>query len=304
MATRAPLKSRPVTKVSSRTRSKARSGERKARQANRSWTGAALARAGLIARGVVYLVLSYLAAAVTAGGGAASKNTSSRGSIEEIRHQPVGSVLVIVLALGLAAYGFWRLLQAAAGEEAEEHGKEFVKRFGWFGVAVVYFALTMTALEEAAGQSSRSNPAFSWSKVVLAIPGGQAALAVMGFSVVIAGVSLAAWAALQRFQRYLLIHEIPSWLEAVVHVIETFGNVVRGLVFAGIGVSFVAAAILDDPKDAKGLNGSLHAVMAHSYGEWLLAIAAAGFAAFGLASLFEARYRDIDANPETTSSHN
>jgi hypothetical protein len=148
----------------------------------------------------------------------------------------------------------------------------------------------------ALAQSSQSNPAFSYSRIVLDVPGGQVLLAAVGFGVVIGGVSLAVWAALQRFQHYLLRREIPSWLETVVHVVETFGNAVRGLVIAGIGVSLVAAAILDNPKDARGLNGTLHALMAHPYGGLLMGVAAARFAAFGLASLFEARYSDIDAN--------
>ena len=46
-----------------------------------------LARAGLGARGVVYLVLGYLAASIAASGGGGKKANSS-GALEEIARQP------------------------------------------------------------------------------------------------------------------------------------------------------------------------------------------------------------------------
>lgn len=290
---------RPAAKAKSR----ARTGQRKARQANRSWAGAALGRGGLVARGIVYLVLAYLTADIVLHAHAhAGKNASSNGALDEIARQPGGPALVVLLAAGFLAYAGWRLLQAAAGDQTEEGGEELAARLGWAAIGIVYVVLSISALLVALGDSSRTNAAFSLSHDMLRIPGGQIILAAVGAGFVIAGIALAVWACLQRFHRYLLTREMPAWIEGAVHVVETFGNATRGLVFSGIGVSFFVASVVNDPKDAKGLNGALQTIESHPFGRLLLTVAAAGFASFGLASLFESRYRDVEANVKKRST--
>ena len=95
-------------KVAAKARRKAKAGERTARRANRSWAGAALARGGLVARAVVYLLLAYLVADIMVGGASGTKNASSQGAFETIRHQPTGPFLLVLLAAGFGAYGCWR----------------------------------------------------------------------------------------------------------------------------------------------------------------------------------------------------
>ncbi len=67
-----------------------------------------LARLGYAARGIVYLMIGSLAAlaAFHAGG----KTTNSGGILVQVFIQPMGGVLLAVLALGLAGYGLWRLV--------------------------------------------------------------------------------------------------------------------------------------------------------------------------------------------------
>jgi Domain of Unknown Function (DUF1206) len=288
---------RPTATVKRR----ARSGQRKARQANRSLVGAALGRGGLVARGLVYLALAYLTADIVAHAHA-RQNVSSDGAFDEIARQPGGPTLVVLLAVGFFAYAAWRFLQAAAGDQREESGEEIATRLGWAAIGVVYLVLSSSALLVALGDSSRTNEAFSFSHDILRIPGGQVILAAAGTGFVIGGIALAVWACLQRFHRYLLTREMPSWIEGSVHVVETFGNATRGLVFAGIGASFLVASVVNDPKDAKGLNGALQTIDSHPFGRVALAVAAAGFAAFGVASLFEAKYRDVEANTKKRST--
>jgi hypothetical protein len=158
-------------------------------------------------------------------------------------------------------------------------------------------SLAVSAGLEAFGHNSRTDQASSLSRAILEIPGGRVTLAALGAGVVAGGVWLATWAALQRFDRYLTApRALPGWLEGGIRIVETFGNVVRGLAFAGIGASFIIAAVVDSPKDAKGLNGTLRSLASHTYGRVLLVVAAAGFLAFGIASFLEARFRDIDEN--------
>ena len=65
----------------------------------------ALARAGLVARGVVYGVIGVLALKLALGSG--GKTTSQTGALQTIASEPFGEVLLVALAIGLGAYALW-----------------------------------------------------------------------------------------------------------------------------------------------------------------------------------------------------
>jgi hypothetical protein len=67
---------------------------------------AKLARAGLVARGVVYGVIGALSIGLATGAG--GKTTSQTGALKTIAHQPFGTVVLIALTIGLlAGYAAW-----------------------------------------------------------------------------------------------------------------------------------------------------------------------------------------------------
>jgi hypothetical protein len=273
----------------------AKTGQRRARKANRSWGGAALARTGLASRGVVYLVLAGLSIDVLVNTKTATK-ANSQGAFDALAKQPGGDVAVIGLALGFVSYAAWRALQAAAGDAAEDGGDELAKRVGWASIALAYVGLSLSAWQVVLGQQGGGNQATSGASAILGLAGGQVLLAAIGCGVVVGGAWLAAWAALQRFDRYLMRRKLPEWAEATLRVFETFGNVVRGLAFAGLGATLMVAAVVDDPHDAKDLNAAVHQLALHGYGRAVLVLVATGFLAFGVSSAAEARYRDVEHN--------
>jgi hypothetical protein len=134
------------------------------------------------------------------------------------------------------------------------------------------------------------------SSSVLGHPGGQYLLGAVGFGIVLGGCWLAVWASLQRFSPYLMTRKVPKWVSGSIRAAETFGNIIRGAAFAGVGVSFMVAAVVDNPNDARGLNGTLKALAAHPGGRYALLVAAIGFFAFSAASIVEAWLRDVDRN--------
>lgn len=246
----------------------------------------------------MYLVLGYLTVEVAVGGGG-GKNASSQGALAVTVHQTAGPALVALLAAGFCAYAVWRFLQAAGGDPGEERGTETVKRLGWAGIGAVYVALAVRAGLLLAGHPSSGNSAFSTSKVLLGA-GGPALLAAVGLGVVAGGVGLSVWALVHDFGRQLERHRLPRPLLAVVRLCEVLGSLVRGLVFAAIGGSLVVAAVSSSAKDAKGLNGAVHALAGQPFGVALLVVAATGFVAFGVASLLEALYRDVGGAGRTS----
>jgi hypothetical protein len=71
------------------------------------------------------------------------------------------------------------------------------------------------------------------------------------------------------------------------------GYTAKGIGYAIVGALLVAAALTYDPSRSRGLDAALHALAGQPYGHVLLAVIAAGIAAFGVFCIAQARYRKI-----------
>ncbi len=103
---------------------------------------AQLGRAGLAARGIVYGVIGLLSLEVALGVG--GKTTGQTGALKRIAHQPLGAILLVILAAGLAGYAAWQLANAVAGLSGRD---ETLRRLSAGAGAVGYGLLCFTALE-------------------------------------------------------------------------------------------------------------------------------------------------------------
>src|SRR5690349_5640691 len=72
-------------------------------------------RAGAATRGLLYLIVAWLAAAVARGH---SRQADSKGALMTIAHQPLGRVLVCAVAVGLAAFAVWSAIGVVVGDGA------------------------------------------------------------------------------------------------------------------------------------------------------------------------------------------
>ena len=88
-------------------------------RAGRGWYEV-LARTGLVAKGVSYGLVGVLAIGVAVGVG--GKATSQTGALKQLAGSSFGSVVLVLLAAGLAAYALWRFAQAATTRRRREEG--------------------------------------------------------------------------------------------------------------------------------------------------------------------------------------
>ena len=72
-----------------------------------------LSRAGFVARGLVYGIIGLLAFEVAVSD--TGKLTNQQGALETVADQPLGGLLLVLLAIGLGGYAVWRLVRAALG---------------------------------------------------------------------------------------------------------------------------------------------------------------------------------------------
>ena len=79
-----------------------------------------LARAGLTARGVIYILVGWVAVLVALGH--SSREADQQGALHMLAGKSYGLVSLWLLAIGFAGYALWRLSEAAFGVNGEPPG--------------------------------------------------------------------------------------------------------------------------------------------------------------------------------------
>jgi hypothetical protein len=264
-------------------------GERVAHSDQFEW----LARAGLVARGVVYGIIGVLALKLAFGDG--GKATNQQGALQTIAKQPFGKVLLILVATGLFGYALWRLVRAGVGH-GPEGSDDTKERVAGVVSGLAYAALCVTAIKILVGSGGAGGASSHPDKTtggVLDWPGGVVIVAVAGL--VIAGVGLEqGYKGIKRkFLEKSKTGEMGPEMRKAFTGVGVFGHLARMVVFVLIGYFLVKAALDYDPDKAVGLDGALATLGQSSYGPVLLGIVALGLVGFALYSMLDARYRKV-----------
>jgi Domain of Unknown Function (DUF1206) len=284
----------------------ARHPGREARGEAETGTGwyAWVARAGLVAKGVSFGIVGALAIKLAVGDG--GKATSRQGALQSLAQHWFGKILLILLALGFAAYALWRFIQAYAerDDEGGEKGaaKKWGKRAGYVGRGLIYAGLTYSTIRILTGaeQQSQNEKAHHSTAIVLSWPGGRWLVGIAGLAIIGAGLWNLYRALSKSFEDKWRTGEMSETERTWGGRAGMVGHVARFVVFGLIGVFVTKAAIDYNPKDAIGLDGALQKLAQHSYGSWLLGLTAAGLLCYGLYCLVDARYRDVSTSGSGT----
>ncbi|UUU28814.1 DUF1206 domain-containing protein [Streptomyces sp. CA-210063] len=253
------------------------------------------ARAGLTARGVIYLLVGALALQIAFGG--SSEQADRQGALAEIAEKPLGSVMLWALGIGLVGMALWRLSEAVFGAAGPD-GREWTKRLAStarfvFYSFVAYSVLAFAAGEESGGGGSSDQQSRDVTARALELPGGQWLVGVAGVGVIVGGGWIGVRALMRSYHKHLRLGEMSRRTRRAVDVTGVVGGVARGLVFAAAGVFAVRAAIEYEPDRAKGLDDTLRSFAESPAGPALLVCVAAGLVLFGLFSFAMARWRRV-----------
>ena len=110
-----------------------------------------LARLGFLAKGLVYATVGALA--LQAAFGVGGQTTDTQGAVAILARAPFGRVLLVVLSVGLVAYGLWRFVQAGTNPGGRSGAKGVVARAGFVASGTIHFALAATAVGLLVGSS-------------------------------------------------------------------------------------------------------------------------------------------------------
>ncbi|GAB2933651.1 DUF1206 domain-containing protein [Streptomyces heilongjiangensis] len=253
------------------------------------------ARAGLTARGVIYLLVGALALQIAFGEG--GRQADRQGALEEISEKPLGSFLLWALGIGVAGMALWRLSEAVFGAAGPD-GRKWTKRLASaarfvFYTFVAYSVLTFAAGAGGGGGGSSDEQSKDVTARALELPAGQWLVGAAGVGVSVAGVWIAVRAVMRSYHKHLRLGGMSRRTRRAVDVTGVGGGLARGLVFAAAGVFAVRAAIDYEPDKAKGLDDTLRSFADTPVGPALLACVAAGLVLFGLFSFAMARWRKV-----------
>jgi hypothetical protein len=276
---------------------KERSEEALERASRSTWLEG-LARAGLATRGVLYLVVAGLAVQVARGHG--DERADKQGAMQAVARQPLGRLLLLIMAVGLGGYALWRLVEAVVGPGQDgDPSNSALKRVGCAARAVLYAAFFVSAVQllvSSKGTSGSDNQQADWTARVLRWPGGTWLVVGVGLGIVGGGLYVG-WRGLARtFRKRLKAAEMSPAERRWILGFGTVGMVARMIVFTMIGLFLVTAARHHDPNQAVGIDGALKRLVGRSYGPALLVVVALGLAAYGLYSFAEARFRHVGSH--------
>jgi hypothetical protein len=262
----------------------------RARRASDSPAAHIMARAGLTARGVIYLLIGWVAVLVALG--QSSQEADQQGALQLLAGKPYGLVSLWLLAIGFVAYALWRLGEVAFGLTGEPPGAG--PRLISLGRAVIYagFAyLTFTVISGSDRSQSRQQQDIT--ATVMRHTEGRWLVGLAGLIVVVIGLVLVGQGARRKFVKYLRTAQMSPRTRRVVELLGLIGTIARGLVFALAGALVIDAAITHKASESGGMDKALLTLRNQPAGEFLMLLAALGLAVFGVYGLCEARWRRV-----------
>ncbi len=256
-----------------------------------------LARGGLAAQGLVFLLVGVLAARL-ATGGAGSTSADQSGAMATVARQPFGDALLVLVGIGLFAFALWQLSDVIWGVPGEHpEGATKVLARGKAGcVAVAYAALGVTAVKVAIGAGSAgstSSTERSGTAAVLSWPGGQVLVAAAGVVVLAVGAYSLDKGLRTRFTNRMKLSAVHGRARTAIIWLGRIGYVARGLTFGIVGVLVIVAAACYQPNKAAGLDAALSTLSRQPYGMVLLGVVALGLICFGLFCFVDSRFRKL-----------
>lgn len=258
------------------------------------------ARAGYAAKGVVYVlvgVLAFMAAMTGFGAGSGGQTSGTSEALSVLDQGTPGRILLGLVALGLIGYVLWRFIQAFVDpEDVSDEDWGMLKRGLYFVSGLAYSLLAVRAVQlvldtGSGGGGGSGNGTQSMTETLLQQPFGPWLVGAVALAIAIRGITQVRKAYRSDFFEDLRYSGELS--RQTVRRIGQVGLTARAGVFLMVAGFLFWAALDQNARHARGLEGSLDTLAGTTGGPWLLAAAGLGLVAYGLFQGIKARYRVI-----------
>ncbi len=252
------------------------------------------ARTGLIARAVVYVLVSTLLVSAALSPGRSDKGYSPGDTFRNLETSQSGHFVLMAICVGLIFYAGWRFLQACF--DTSDKGHEAMGVLARIGMAMsggsylfvgIAAGLTLLGRNEDNGGGGTTE---SFARWLLSHPFGKHLLVAFGLIVLgIAGAQI--WRGLTR--KWVSGIDLPEETTVSCYAID-IAIAGRGLLIMLIGAFLIWAGFVGQADEAKGMASLLGWLRDQSFGLWLYLASAFVIGIYGYYSLVQARYLCID----------
>lgn len=234
------------------------------------------ARLGMVAYGVVNLLIGWLALQLALGD--QSGQASSSGALHELAQQPLGAVLVWAVAVGMLLLVVWRTIEVVVDHE-----------WGSGLKALIYTAIGISAVQVAVGNGSKGGTD-SWTAELMSVTGGQLLVGAVGLGIIGYGLVQVHKGWTEKFREDLEAEATTGDLGSAYVWLGKVGYIAKGLAIGIVGGLFVWAAVEHEAKKSGGLDVALQTVLDAPAGPFLLGAMALGIICYGVFSLARAKH--------------
>ena len=246
-----------------------------------------VARAGWLAKGLVYGLVGVLALPIAMdsrrGSGGASQEASQSGAIAKIAESSAGAAVLWAVAIGLALYVLWRIVSILL--PAENTAKAWANRVGYAVSALTYAALAWSAISFASRDSKASKTENSrveqFTRDLMGHNGGRWLVGLVGVVLIAVGGFFAHKGITANFRKELREGGVgPISTKQVVRIGQV-GWCGRAAMMGLVGFFLIRAAVQFSPDEAEGLDGALRRLADTSWGTLMVLAIGIGLLIYG-----------------------
>lgn len=259
--------------------------EHAAREARDSPVVSVAARIGMAAYGVVYAIVAWLAAQLVLG--RPDGSASGQGALQQVHEQPMGSVVLWLVAAGLSGLVVWEACQAIGGHRDAEGLRRWGARAVSAGRGVVFAVLAVLAVRVAGGHTGSGGGA---TGRLMELPIGPAVVVLIGLGTAAVGVFSIVHAVSDRWRRGLEPQARGGTLGSLVTALARIGFAARGAAFLVLAGMFVWSAVTHDPEKSGGLDQAIVRFRDEPYGPALMLVVAVGLGCYGIFHVLRAAF--------------
>ncbi|QQX75904.1 MULTISPECIES: DUF1206 domain-containing protein [Aequorivita] len=242
---------------------------------------------GIATKGIVYFITGALTAMAAFGYG--GKKSGSGAVIDFIAKQTFGQVLLILLAIGLLGYVFWRWYQAFTNpKEMENNTKGTVKRIAYFISGVLYCVLAIKAISTVIGSN---NGGKSFTTKVFESEYATAVALIIGLG--LAGKALYELynAYSGKFKKDVESAGIPQKAENLILPAGKVGHTSRGIVAGILGFLFLKTGFAGNANKLSKTDA--FGFIENEFGNIVMGLIALGVVAYGVFMIIKAKYSSL-----------
>lgn len=255
-----------------------------------------IARFGYTAKGIFYAIIGLLS--IQAAYQAGETELSIHAVLLAIFVQPMGRILLAVVALGLLGYVLWRIVQVFEDpDHAGTDWKGLIQRAAYAFSGIGYAFVSYTAFEivfDLDPNVAQNPPALrAIIDYVLGQPLGRPLVGLAG--VIFLGIGLYQFyrTISANFQKHWDWSQLSSTAKRLIILLGRVGFGARGVLYSLIGYFLILAAVQLEADEAGGFGRAIEALDSPEFAPWILGGVAAAVIIYSVYVLIQARYRLI-----------